>query len=138
MKKLLFVFAVAFIFGSGHSVSAATCGDPRLNHESFDVFDGVSTTTVPTVNNVRCDGNNPENVVSPWGTNSQVPHVKAGASVNDEGGVSMLCPEITRLMGCVDISRSNYYRNIMIETGRQLRLLGFSGGIFDYWINLSR
>lgn len=138
MKKVIFALAFMLAFSSIQSVSAATCGDPNLNHGDIEIFDGVATSTVPAVSNVRCDGNNPENIVSPWGTNSQVPHMKSGDLTTDEGGLQYICPEISRLMGCSDISRSDYYRTKMIETGRQLRALGFSGGVFAYWINLSR
>lgn len=123
----MFAFLLAFL-GSFNMVHAeSVCGDARLN-----------TPDDPIVRH-DCGNGSPELVMNIWGTtNSQIPHVKAGDVVYDEGGLPLPCPTITWKIGCVDISHTDYYRNKMIDTGRQLKNLGFSGGMFAYWINLAQ
>lgn len=124
MKKTIAIalFAFVFVLIGGKSASAATlCGDPA--------------NSTPTTTYVRCDTGNPENVVAVWGTNSDVPRVSAGAKVTDEGGFVYTCPLF--ITTCVDLTHTTYYRNSMLELGRQLKVLGYSGGPFGYWISLA-
>lgn len=128
MKKLILSSLALVLAFSGFGVRAyadtAICGDP------------AQSTALVTYKN--CGNGNPENVQNVWGgTNSTMPHIRPGDSINDEGGVPSLCPSIISNY-CVDISHTDYYRAKMIETGRQLRLMGASGGFMAYWINLSR
>ncbi len=131
---VLTIVAMVFTFtASSASAATQTCGDPAVNHGTQFVFDGVATTTIPAINNTRCDGGNPENVVSAWGTNSSVPHVIPGAIVTDEGGFSSVCP-IFFFTPCSDITHTNYYRMQMGQLGAQLKAQGVTGGTFGYWI----
>lgn len=122
MKNKLAILSITALFFTAVPVFADTvCGNP-------------ANSTVTTMY-ITCGSNgNPENVTNIWGgTNSSLPHVTPGASIVDEGGVPLLCPTIVSNY-CVDISHTDYYRNAMLELGRQLKSLGQSGGIFGYWI----
>lgn len=80
----------------------------------------ASTTTDPVGNG------DPMQIGMPWGlTGWETPRVPAGAIVIDEAGNADKCPDWFR-MGCFDITRTQYYRDAMIETVRQIREYGFA------------
>lgn len=102
-------------------------------------FSGIVKADTVDCSIVNCGSNgSPENVSNTWGgTNSSVPHVQPGEITYDEGGVPMPCPTwFTNY--CVDISGTQYYKDSMLVLGHQLKLLGVTGGIFGYWINLAQ
>lgn len=139
MKKTIvsvLMLTSLFAVSSQTRLEASTCGNPSLNRPETQVWNGLSTTTIAAVDNVNCDSQNPENVASAWGTNGSVPNIKAGAIVSDEGGISYICPSF--IARCVDITHTSYYRVQMESLGRQLKKMGFFGGQFAYWINLSK
>lgn len=140
MKKIIlsaFVFAGVILFTGSVYASTPICGNPALNHPEQQVYDPLtlSTTTIPEVNNVSCSSGNPEEVMSVWGRNSDVPRLHADQTTTDEGGLTYSCPSWIGLMGCVDITHTSYYRGQMQNVGRQLKAFGVSGGMFGYWIN---
>lgn len=136
MKKYVFVGIAVFfgIIGLSATAHADTlkCGV----NVTAETETASSTTFIQ-----NCGGGDPMKVVNAWGlTGYQTPHVDAGAMVTDEGGFSTVCPKFTNVMGCSDISRTDYYRN-QIETAA--RGIISNGSIaefpqFKYWINLVR
>lgn len=132
MKKtiILSILVSSLFVGVANASSTVTCGDPALNRPETVLPSGE---VLPAINNVRCDGTNPENVASAWGTNSSVPSMTSGQLAIDEGGIKSICPMF--ISRCVDITHTNYYRTQMKELGRQLKSLGVTGGLFSYWIN---
>jgi len=138
MNKFIFVL-LGFLVFTGlftGTTSAATCGNTSLNHGSYDVFDGVSTTTIPAVNNVNCSNGNPMEVYQPWGLiGLQTPTVKSGATFTDEAGNSDLCPAWYP-SGCFDLTRTDYYRNEMKITTQSLNKIGQLNQFpqLSYWL----
>ncbi len=88
MKKYIFIAIVAFaIIGFTNSTSASVCG------------------LQPDNSYVACGNGNPELVVNAWGTtNSQLPHIAPGQTVN---GAS--CPAWFP-MYCVDIRGTSWFQ----------------------------
>ncbi len=133
MKKMsiaVSVFVLAFFFASNtHAAlegSSSSVADPQV------VVSNPVPTPKPPVGN-----GDPLAVTQVWGlTGHQTPHIQSGATIVDEGGIVDTCPAWYGMMGCFDLSRTDYYRNQMKELGRQLRALGVTGGVFSYWINL--
>jgi hypothetical protein len=98
---------------------------------AFLVFAGTSQAAVLvcgevdpiTLQEVGVCGNGP--IVSqsamPWATGTgSYSMMVAGASLIDEAGSTEQCPSFYRYFGCVDISKTDYYRSRQIETARQL------------------
>lgn len=116
MKKIILSLAIVSMFGFA-GITHASCGNPALNHPEQYVFDPItlSTTTIPAVNNSNCDGVNPENVVSAWGRNGDVPHLKPGEfTPMDKWGFKYQCPAWFGNY-CVDITNTSYYITVMTK-----------------------
>lgn len=77
-------------------------------------------------------------VVNAWGLNGyQTPIIAVGAVIADEGGITTTCPSWYPKFGCFDLTRTEYYRNQMRETARQISQLGVANqfGQMSYWLN---
>ena len=80
-------------------------------------------------------------VTNVWGlTGYETPKVSVGATVIDEAGNADVCPAwYPKHMGCFDITRTDYYRNAMIETVRQIQSYGFAvPQQWVYWLQFVR
>lgn len=86
-----------------------------------------------------CGGNgNPTTITNVWGlTGEHTPKIAAGSYATDEAGNKELCPAFI-YGGCSDITRTDYYRNGMIETARQIKGYGMEAQFpqFAYWYKL--
>ncbi len=126
MNKIIITsFAIVGLFAFANPTFASQCGDPSLNHGVITVTDPITleVSTIPAVDNVACGNGSPENIIRPWGKNSDVPHMKAGETVTDEVGISYTCPEFIRV--CLDITHTEYYRIQMRTIVSQLQTSGF-------------
>lgn len=115
MNKIIIPIVVLSVLVSATPAFASTCGNPALNHAEVTTVDPITsvvTVVSPAVNNVSCEGTNPENVVSAWGyTNSQLPNHKAGTSFTTISGRVDYCPLWFGLINCVDISGTQYFQS---------------------------
>lgn len=135
-KNIIVVVAIFSFFAIASKTHAITCGNPALNHPVQFVFDGVSTTTIPAVENTSCEGTNPLLVMQVWGLRGiDTPKIKGGESVTDEFGVSDTCPRWYPV-GCSDLTHTDFYRNEMRSTARALIANGFASQfpVFAGWI----
>ena len=144
MKKTLYFFlAFSFFFVGGvSSASAATCGDPKLNHAAYDVYPPsvAATTTVPAIDNVNCDSGNPYLVMNAWGlTGNETPFVRIGEKITDEHGFSVTCDKAS-IGGCYDLTKTDYYRNQMFNLAKQIIATGQVSRfpMFSGWYNAVR
>ena len=121
------ILALALVIGSLSSfASVVSAGVDTPAHCGMQ-SDGVTI--------VECSSSNPENIVSPWGTNSSVPHLLPGTSSTDEYGVPVLCPIFT-FTYCLDLTHTNYYRNQMIALAKMLIANGsaWEFPVFKGWV----
>lgn len=105
------MLSIIALFGVSHVASAAACDQ-----------------------NNPCGNGNPALLQNIWGS---APIVAAGTVVRDEAGFSSVCP-VAFAAGCYDLTHTSFYRDYMLNVGRQLKTLGQTGGIFGYWINLAK
>ena len=136
MKKIIFTFAVFSFFVFASPSFAATCGNPSLNQPAFDVFDGVSTTTVPAIDNVRCDNANPLIIMQAWGLRGyETKTVPPGTVITDEAGNSYTCNIRVDSQGCSVLVGLDYYKNQMRAMYKSLVALGIAYQFpqFSYW-----
>ncbi len=71
-------------------------------------FAAVASCGNGTLGTVVCGNGSPELVQSPWGKNSDVPHIQPGQSVRDDFGNTFLCP-FWFTNYCVDLTHTAYY-----------------------------
>lgn len=109
---------------------------------SLAILGGAAPTeaaTTCTILNPCPSNGDPMKIGMQWGlTGEQTPQVKAGVFVIDEAGNADQCPSWYGRMGCFDITRTQYYRDSMIETARQLKELGFVPTAYTYWLQFVR
>lgn len=97
------------------------------------IVTGVDPITGETLYRFVDEGANTMNMTQAWGLlGYETPAVKSGVDVVDEGGVKDTCyswyPQ-----GCFDLTKTDYYRNQMIEIARQHKVLGWYVTQFAYW-----
>ncbi len=93
----------------------------------------VAGTALASDGTLSHSNGNPYKITQPWGlTQEQTVTVGIGDTITNEAGLSEVC---TFFHGCSDITKTDFYRNNMIETARQLiengRLQFFP--MFQYW-----
>ncbi len=118
MKKFIFLFAVAFMFVGVGSVSANTEACTTDAHPAGTSFGGIDY--------VACNGGgDPMKVTMVWGLiGYDTPQVKGGVTVTDETGIQDTCPSWFA-RGCFDLTRTEYYRNQMRATEKDLQAKGW-------------
>lgn len=122
MKKVIFAI-VTFFAAVTWSYAANGCGDLV---DPLDPSKGV----------IVCESTPITQQTSmPWGMgNWQL--VTAGTVVIDEAGVKDVCPTFYGKIGCVDIYRTDYYRNKQRETAKWLQSRGSLQYFptYTYWV----
>lgn len=141
MKNKIFVFLVA----AGMGVSLIS---PAFVFADVDVCSNLvgDQAVVPVNYRANPDGTcslvqgngNPATVSQAWGlTGAQSTVVPAGATITDEFGFSVQCG---RFDACIDLTRTDYYRNQMRDLARSLIATGQAGRfpMFSGWISSVR
>lgn len=122
MNKVIVAIAFVGILGfTGPAVThAASCG-------SID----------PVTNSVViCSNGDPMASTLAWGlTGYQTPKITSGAQVVDAGGIKDTCPAWYGLMGCFDLTSTDYYRNSMIALAKDVIAKGLASQFpsLSYW-----
>ncbi len=113
MKKLIITAIMVSVMGgfAGVSQAAITCVNP--DHAIWNDLNNAIVDCIPA---------------SQWQkgmaeaatrNDKKLPYVAPGKSVTDEGGISDTCPNWYQ-MGCVDITKTEKYRQDMISIAKQL------------------
>lgn len=139
MKKIALLAAlIAASYSFSFSASAAeVCGS---NYRSEMVTDPITLviSTVSVFDHTNpCEGSDPMAIVQAWGlTGHQTPMVRTGATVTDDAGMSDTCPTWYNVMGCFDLTHTNYYENQMRDIAQQTSKSGLHyADNWSYWLN---
>lgn len=139
MKKIAIIVATLAFLGMATVASASTFTPPVNTGEcGANIYD-QSTSTPIVIGTVMCGNGDPMLVSMPWGlTGHQTPQIVSGTTVSDTHGVESTCPAWYGIMGCFDLTSTDYYKNQMRELARQLLALGGWNPIFNGWVQSIR
>ncbi len=125
MTKIFVSLAALAALTSFNFTSAAACG------ELIDPLD-------PALGVQMCgNGEITPQSQMPWGMNGELsPIVTAGATIVDPSGFVDVCPTFYGKMGCVDFTKTTYYKNKMVETANYLKNRGTLNQFprFQFWV----
>ena len=138
MKKLIIgIFALVIMFVAPQAFASSEyepINGACLYGDQEVLVEEVLTSCIKVV---RGNGH-PLLVTQPWGlTQSETVTVGEGDVVVDEAGSTTVC---TLFHGCSDLTSTDFYRNNMIETARQLINKGMLQNfpMFSYWAQFIR
>lgn len=139
MKKLGIILATVSLLGMASVVSAVSFTPPTNTGKcGANIYD-QSTSTPIVIGTVICGNGDPMKVGMPWGlTGYQTPQIASGTTVSDRHNVQSTCPAWYGIMGCFNLTATDYYENQMRELARQLVALGGWNPIFNGWVNSIR